>query len=144
MSYSNPDTVTYFAPVVQDFGAGVGAAWSFKGPTGKKGTIFDVGVRVTEDFSDDTAPTAAVQVGSSSTAAAYAKLQIADGTANTDTFNIQDDPDCLIADPNTDNPALSGAGALPADTQVEVSYIASSDSGTTAGIGYPYVSVEWY
>ena len=144
MSYSNPDTVTYFAPVVQDFGAGVGTPWSFKGPTGKKGTIFDVGVRVTEAFVDDTAPTAAVQVGSSATAAAYAKLQIADGTANTDTFNIQDDTDCLIADPNTDNPALSGAGALPADTQVEVSYIASSDSGTPAGIGYPYVSVEWY
>jgi len=132
MSYSNPITTTIVNPVEQDFGAGTGTAWSFKGPTGKKGMLIDVGVFVTETFEDDTAPTAGVAIGTTGDADAYALLEVADGTALTDTFNIQDDTDAIIAQ------------ALPADTQIECTQIAAADSGTAAGKGYPYVVVEWY
>ena len=44
MSYSNPLVTTYLDPVEQDLGAGTGTAWSFKGPSGKQGSIVDIGL----------------------------------------------------------------------------------------------------
>ena len=61
-----------------------------------------------------------------------AKLNIPDGTAATDTFNVQDDTDAIIIQ------------ALPADTQIEVTVTEGTDSGTAAGKGYGYVCVLWY
>ena len=130
MSYSNPVTTRIQSGDVQDLG-GTPTAYSFKGPTGMQGTIIDIGIEVTETFADDTLE-ACFNVGTSSDADAYAKLNITDGTALTDTFNIQDDTNAIISE------------ALPADTQIECKPVVGVDSGTEAGIGYPYVVVAWY
>ena len=131
MSYSDPREYLYQDALVTDFGAGTGTAWSFKGPAGKKGMLKNIGVHATETFEcDQTA--AAVKIGTSADDDYYGKLNIAEATAATDTFNIQDDSDCVIIE------------ALPADTQIEVTYVQSVDAGTAAGKGNAYVEVEWY
>jgi len=130
MSYSNPVTTRIQSGAAQDMG-GTPTGFSFKGPTGMQGTIVDVGVEVTETFACDQTE-AYFQVGSGSDANAYCQLNITDGTAITDTFNIQDDTNAIIAE------------ALPADTQIECLPVAGTDSSSVTGIGYPYVVVEWY
>ncbi len=131
MSYSDPRAYIYQDTVETDFGAGTGTAWSFKGPSGKQGSLKNIGVHVTETFADDST-TGKVLVGTSSDPNAYGQLEIADTTAATNVFNNQDDTNAVIAD------------ALPADTQIEVTYVQCVDSGTAAGKGYAYVEVEWY
>ena len=79
----------------QDMGNGTPTVFSFKGPTGKQGTIVDVGIEVTETFACDSTE-ASFQVGTTSDADAYCKLDITDGTAITDTFNIQNDTNAII------------------------------------------------
>lgn len=129
-SYDNMVVVNYtFNPV--DFGAG-GAATSIKAPAGyTKGRILDVGVfEITEAFACDQTE-AAVQVGTTGDADAYAKLNITDATATTDTFNTQNDADAIINDDVT-------------NTQLEVTFVQSADSGVAAGIATPYVVIGWY
>lgn len=127
--YDQPRTVTHPLPGTEhDFGAGAGAV-SFKGPKGKKGRIIDVGVYVTETFTADTTP-GYVRVGTASDPDAYAQLQM-DAAAITDTWNTVDDPDAILNE------------ALPADTQIEVAFVAPT-GGTPAGKGHPYIVVEWY
>lgn len=131
MSYPHGRVITHMG-ISTDFGAGAGTAWSIKGPPGKRGRIIDIGVtHISETFADDMT-TAKVRVGTSGDADAYAELIIADGTAATNVFNTQDDTDAIINE------------ALPADTQIEVTQVQAVDSGTAAGIGYPFVVVEWY
>ena len=131
MSYSNPVDVVYQDAAATDFGAGTGTTWSFKGPAGKQGSLKNIGVHATETFEcDQTA--AAIKIGTASDDDYYGKWNIAEATAATDTFNIQDDSDCIIIE------------ALPADTQIEVTYVQSVDAGTAAGKGNAYVEVEWY
>jgi|TARA_R100000687_G_C6343294_1_gene115267 hypothetical protein len=131
MSYSNPRTTIYLDPVEQDFGAGTGTAWSFKGPSGKQGSLKNIGLQVTETFADDQT-TGKVLIGTTADPNYYGQLEITDGTVLTNTFNDQDDSNCVIIE------------ALPADTQIEVTFVQCVDSGTAAGKGYPYVNVEWY
>jgi len=131
MSYSNPVTTRIQSGAVQDMGNGTPTVFSFKGPTGMKGTIIDVGIEVTETFACDSTE-ASFQVGTTGDANAYCQLNVTDGTALTDTFNIQNDTNAIIAE------------AIPADTQIECTPVVGVDSGTEAGIGYPYVVVEWY
>ena len=131
MSYSNPVTTRIQSGASQDMGNGTPTVFSFKGPTGMKGTIIDVGIEVTETFACD-ATEASFLVGTTADDDAYCKLNITDGTAAGDTFNIQDDTDAIISE------------ALPADTQIECTPVVGVDSGTEAGIGYPYVVVAWY
>ena len=131
MSYSNPVTTRIQSGAIQDLGNGTPTVFSFKGPTGMQGTIIDVGIEVTETFACDSTE-ASFLVGTTADDDAYAKLNITDGTALTDTFNIQNDTNAI-----TDE-------ALPADTQIECTPVVGVDSGTEAGIGYPYVVVEWY
>ena len=131
MSYSDKKWTRIESGAVQDMGNGTPTAFSFKGPTGKRGTIIDVGIEVTETFACDSTE-ASFQVGTSSDADAYCKLNVTDGTAITDTFNIQNDTDAIIDE------------ALPADTQIECLPVVGVDSGTEAGIGYPYIVVAWY
>ena len=131
MSYSNPVTTRIQSGASQDMGNGTPTVFSFKGPTGMKGTIIDVGIEVTETFACDSTE-ASFQVGTGADQNAYCQLNITDGTALTDTFNIQDDTNAIIDE------------ALPADTQIECTPVVGVDSGTEAGIGYPYVVVEWY
>ena len=131
MSYSNPVDVVYQDAAATDFGAGTGTTWSFKGPAGKKGSLKNIGVHTTEAFECDQVA-GAINVGTGADPDYYGKLNIAEATAATDTFNIQDDSDCIIIE------------ALPADTQIEVTYVQSVDAGTAAGKGNAYVEVEWY
>ena len=114
-----------------DFGAGTGTAWSFKGPKGKQGSLKNIGVHATETFECDQVA-AAVKIGTGADDDYYGKLNIAEATAALPyTFNIQDDR-CAIIE------------ALPADTQIEVTYVQCVDAGTAAGKGNAYVEVEWY
>jgi len=131
MSYSNPITTRIQSGASQDLGNGTPTVFSFKGPTGKKGTIIDVGIEVTETFACDSTE-ASFQVGTTGDADAYCKLNITDGTAITDTFNIQNDTDAIIAE------------AIPADTQIECLPVAGTDDSSVTGQGYTYVVVEWY
>ena len=131
MSYSQALMTTYSYGHDNDMGNGTAVDWSFKGPAGKQGKLIDIGLHVTETFADD-ATEAYIAVGTSSDPDAYGKLNIPDGTALTNCFNVQDDTDAIISE------------ALPADTQIEVSVVEGTDSGTAAGKGYGYVSVLWY
>ena len=131
MSYSDKKWTRIESGAAQDMGDGTPKVFSFKGPTGKQGTIVDVGVEVTETFACDSTE-ASFQVGTTADQNAYAQLNITDGTAITDTFNIQNDTNAIIDE------------ALPADTQIECTPVVGVDSGTEAGIGYPYIVVAWY
>ena len=130
MSYSNPIPLIYMDGTAADFG-GSPTAWSFKGPKGKQGMLKDIGIHVTETFEGNQV-TGKVLVGTGADPNYYGQLEIADGTAATDTFNAQDDTNAVIIE------------ALPADTQIEVSYIGVSDTATTTGIGFSYVETLWY
>ena len=131
MSYSQANMMQYLDATDTDFGAGTGTPWSFKGPKGKQGQLRNIGVHVRETFACDST-TGKVLVGTAADPNAYGQLEIADGTANTDTFNNIDDTDCVISQ------------SLPADTQVEVTFVQCVDSGTAAGKGRAYVEVDWY
>ena len=131
MSYSQSHMMQFLDATDTDFGAGTGTPWRFKGPKGKQGNLKNIGIHAKETFEDDTT-TAKVLVGTSADPNYYGQLEIADGTANTDTFNNVDDTDCVIVQ------------AIPADTQVEVTFVQAVDSGTAAGKGRAYVEVEWY
>ena len=131
MSYSNPIPLIYTNSTAGDYGAGTPTAWSFKGPKGKKGMLKDIDIHVTEVFLGDQV-TGRVLVGSGTDANYYGQLEIADGTAAGDTYNNQDDTDCVIIE------------ALPADTQIEVTFVGVDDTGTDAGIGFVYFETFWY
>ena len=131
MSYSQANMMQYLDATDTDFCAGTGTAWSFKGPKGKQGQLRNIGVHVKETFACDNT-TGKVLVGTSADPNAYGQLEIADGTANTDTFNNVDDTDCVISQ------------SLPEDTQIEVTFVQCVDSGTAAGKGRAYVEVDWY
>jgi len=132
MSYSNPTATVYTNSTVGDYGDGTPTLWSFKGPTGKQGMLKDIGVHcVLEAFNGDQV-TGKVLVGTTADPNYYGQLEIADGTAVSDCFNVQDDTNAIIIE------------ALPADTQIEVSYIGTTDTGTNIGKGFSYVEVFWY
>ena len=131
MSYSDKHWTRIQSGANQDMGNGTPTVFSFKGPTGKKGTIVDVGIEVTETFACDSTE-ASFQVGTTGDQNAYCQLNITDGTLLTDTFNIQNDTNAIIDE------------ALPADTQIECTPVVGVDAGTEAGGGYPYIVVAWY
>ena len=131
MSYSDPIVTVYSYGHDNDMGNGTPVDWSFKGPVGKKGMLKDIGIHVTEVFACDQV-VASLGIGTTSDPDAYGLLNIPDGTAATNVFNIQDDTDCIISE------------ALPADTQIEVKVTAGTDAGTASGKGYGYVTVYWY
>ena len=125
MSYSNPIPLVFTNSTAGDFGDGTPTPWSFKGPKGKKGMLKDIGIHVTEVFLGDQV-TGKVLVGTTADPNYYGQLEIADGTAATDTYNDQDDSDCVIIE------------ALPADTQLEVTFVGVNAAGTDSGQGFVY------
>ena len=131
MSYSNPLDYCYQDALETDFGAGTGTAWSFKGPEGKQGSLTNIGLHVTETFAGDQT-TGKVLIGTTADPNYYGQLEITDAIAATEVFNDQDDSNCVLVE------------ALPADTQIEVTYVQCVDSGTAAGKGNAYVEVSWY
>ena len=130
MSYSNPIPLIYTDSTEADFG-GAPTAWSFKGPSGKQGMLKDIGIHVTETFEGNQV-TGKVLVGTTADPNYYGQLEIADGTAAGDVFNNQDDTNCVLVE------------ALPADTQIEVTFVTVDDSGTDAGKGQVYFETFWY
>ena len=130
MSYSMPIPLVYTNSTVVDFGDSP-TAWSFKGPSGKQGMLKNIGIHVTEVFSGDQV-TGKVLVGTTADPNYYGQLEIADGTAATDTYNDQDDSDCVIIE------------ALAADTQIEVTFVGVNDAGTDTGQGFVYFETFWY
>ena len=131
MSYSNPIPLVFTNSTAGDFGAGNPTAWSFKGPKGKQGMLKDIGLHITEAFNGDQV-TGKVLVGTTADPNYYGQLEVTDGTAATDTWNNQDDTDCVIIE------------ALPADTQIEVTYVGTTDTGTNTGIAFNYIETFWY
>ena len=75
MSYSDKKWTRIESGAAQDMGNGTPTVFSFKGPTGKKGTIVDVGIEVTETFACDSTE-ASFQVGTTGDADAYCKLTL--------------------------------------------------------------------
>lgn len=127
MAYENPSTVTIHLGSV-NFAAN--SASSFKLPKGKSGRLIDVSVIGTTLFTAVTTG-AFVNVGTTGDADAYASLGSLGALAATDTFNTVDDP-TAITNPN-----------LPADTQIEVAFVAPT-GGAPAGVGLVSVVVEVY
>ena len=131
MSYSQPIPLVFNNSTEGDYGDGTPTPWSFKGPKGKKGILKDIGLHITEAFNGDQV-TGKVLVGTTADPNYYGQLEVTDGTAATETWNNQDDTDCVIIE------------ALPADTQIEVSYIGVTDTATNTGIGFSYIETFWY
>ena len=127
MSYSNP----VFLPLAfgnHDFGAG-GEAFTFRGPSGKQGTLKEIEVNATELFTATTAE-GSIELGSSASGAQYATFGLGT-TADGATARATD----------TDGDIVSQA--LPADTDIHVTYSAPT-GGTPTGKAYVEVMVEWY
>lgn len=128
--YDNPIHSTYNFPNM-DFGAAAGTTvHKIAGPTGKVGRLIEVGVVITEATVFATT-LGFVEVGTSADADAYAKLQIANGTANHAVFNTADDTDAIIA------------RNITADTAILVTLTEGTGAGLT-GQGYPYVMIDWF
>ena len=130
MSYSMPIPLVYTNSTVVDFGDSP-TAWSFKGPSSKQGMLKNIGIHVTEVFSGDQV-TGKVLVGTTADPNYYGQLEVTDGTAATETWNNQDDTNAVIVE------------ALPADTQIEVTYVGTTDTGTNAGKAFNYIETFWY
>lgn len=130
MGYANPNlSITYNYSGI-DFGAGDKAA-SFQGPKGMAGRLREVVLpNVTEVFNSVTTE-GQIKIGTASNDDAYALVNLGD-LAATDTFvTSQDDTDGII-DAN-----------IPADTQVEVAFIAPT-GGTPTGIADVQIVVDWF
>ena len=100
-------------------------------PTGYAGRLIDIGVSVTETFACDSTA-ACVKVGTATNDDAYGKLNIPDGSADTNYINAADDTDVVIS------------AEIPAATQIEITPVAGTDSGTAAGKGNTYITFEIY
>ena len=129
MSFRKPITTCYNLNDIH-FTGGI-MATSLKGPKGKRGYLIDVGIRVTETFACDTT-TAKIRLGTTSDPDEYAELIIPDGTAVTDFFNVADDRDAIKGE------------KLPEETQIEITFVNSADTGVVAGRGDVYIVIDWY
>ena len=128
MSYSDGPVITYTLSAV-DFGAGT-TNHAIKAPEGfEKGRIIDVGVAVSELFTNVTTA-AFVRIGTGADPDAYVELDMGVAAA-TDYYNTQDDTDAIID------------AVIPSATQVEVACIAPT-GGTPAGIGDVHITVRWF
>jgi len=128
ISASFPRTVTYVLSNV-DFGAGT-TNHAIKAPAGySSGILLDVGVAVSETFTDDTT-VAFVRIGTAGDADAYAELGMATAAA-TNFFNTQDDTNAILSK------------EVPASSQLEVACIAPT-GGTPAGIGDVHIVIDWF
>ena len=121
--------ITYKSNVEQDIGAGVGTAWSFKGPNGYKGRIVEMGAHITETFTATTTP-GYIRAGTGADADAYAEMNMG-VAADTNTWTTNNDTDAIIA------------ADIAANAQVEVTHVAPT-GGSPAGKCWPFFVVYWY
>lgn len=129
--YDSLKTMTITLPKY-DYGDGATVdTCSCKLPSGCAGRLVEIGLMALETFAcDNTA--ASISVGTAADPDAYGKLNIADGTADTDCFTSADDTDAIIS------------AEIPADTQIEITPAVGVDSGTEAGMGIGYIVFEYY
>ena len=128
MSYENPIVIRHqFAS--HDFGAGAGAE-AIKGIAGLKGRSIDCGLSEISEVFNGVTTTGKLNVGIAAAGAEYIAMDLA-AAAVSDVFNTQDDTDAIVL------------ADIPADTQVEVTFVAPT-GGTPTGIGRPYVDIAWY
>ena len=128
MSYDAADRRCY-GYSNQDFGAG-DQSLSIQGPLGKKGLLRSIHVDASEVFNSVTTG-AQVLVGTAADTNAYAQFELPDIA----------DTDSVSSDDGTDPNAILSA-FLPADTQVEVTFIAPT-GGTPTGIGNVTIIIDW-
>jgi hypothetical protein len=130
MGYDNPMTCMYnFA--LMDFGAAAGTTiHRISGPNGYKGRLKEIGVVLAEATVFATT-LGFVEVGSSTDADAYGKLQIPTASAINTTVNSGDDADAIIS------------ADIAADACVLVTLTEGTGVGLT-GQGNPYVIIDWY
>lgn len=128
MAYDNPQTITYSWDTV-DFGDTTDVATSFQGPVGKRGEIVDVFVVASEVFNAPTTE-AVVEVGIAAGGADYVNFGLGT-TAATDTAQASDTSGDIVL------------RALPADTQIEVTFVAVTGTSPT-GIANIHIVVDWY
>jgi len=138
MSYSSAGTIRHDLNQV-DFGTlGTYTADSIQAPSGEnitKGYIVEIGIRsITETFVGTTTD-GIVQVGTAADPDAYCQLEIAAGTAATDSFNTRNDTDAII------EPDVLISDLI--NNQLEVTFVAAT-GGTPAGIATPYVDIYWF
>lgn len=127
--YDNPVTLRHDLASM-DFGAAAGVTTrALKGPAGKKGIIRNIGVDLSEATVFATTE-GIVKVGKSGDLAAYAQLNIPTASAINTTVDESVDTNAIIAD-------------IPADTQVLVTLVEGTGAGL-AGIGVPYIVVDWF
>ena len=125
MSYENPSTVTIPLGSVN---FATGSTSSFRLPKGKEGRLIDVSITATTVFTNVTTG-AFINIGTIALPAANASLGSLGTLAVGQTFNTFSKPT-----------AITNA-ALAADTQYNVSYVASTGA-TPTGAGLVYAVVE--
>lgn len=116
---------------LNDFGANADNIYWVKGPPGHKGSLLDVQVSVVEAFACTTTA-AGVKVGTSGDDDAYAHLVIPDTTAISTLFNIADDTDAIIQP------------VIPADTEIKITCIQSTDDSSDTGQGVVKLLIRWH
>ena len=136
MSYSEKKLVRFSFPS-HDFGDGA-EVLSFvlpKSPSGKnqQGQIVNVGVMChTETWANDGnsgTVVGGIHVGIASDTDKYAKLIVADATADEAVFDVDDDTDAIIVE------------NIPAGTLLELNMVQCTDTGAAAGMGIPFIDM---
>lgn len=113
-----------------DFGGTADEIMSFRLPTGWKARLVKIGVAIVETFAC-TSTVAMLQLGTTASNTAYAKLEIADTTADEDFFDETDDTNAILEDD------------IAANTLLEVGMYHGQDT-SLAGQGYPMLFFELY
>jgi len=141
-SYDKPLVVTYQLGGEFDFGAG-GDSFSIPVPTGKVACrIESIAFSATSEAVANDTSTESVEIGTAADTDKFASFLIPDGTADTD--SVASDADDLV-----DN-GYGGAGIVNVGSegenisQLEVTYVQHTDSGTAAGIGYVHITIGWW
>lgn len=140
MSYDKPNRIPYVFPSV-DWGAAQNSKIYIRGPKGKKGKIFDVGVLNTSEAFNGGTTTPKIQVGTTTDADAYVKDFDLQGLGINDAKTVRStwDPgtpkdkqsfDAVMVDPN-----------LPADELVV--FTAVVGTGSETGQGLPFIVIDW-
>lgn len=138
MSYDNPNRIPYLLSEV-DFGGGADITCVIRGPKGKKGRIWDVGVQDSKEAFNGGSTTPKINVGTASDADAFVKeldlqgLAINDAKSLRSTYDEASDKvafDAVMVDP-----------VIPADTKIVLTCVAASGSET--GKGKPFLVIDW-
>ena len=135
MTYANPDNFTLpigAAPdQPYDFGdGGGGTSFSFRTPKGKRGVVRDIIANVTEAFTDN-GTTAKIQIGVSGNVNRFAELDFGTTGSGNDLVASQDQPDALDKE------------YIPADTEILVTLVGSTSSGTAGGLAFAQVMIDF-